>query len=50
MSGTLADYEVAAITETAIMDVYPYTADDDNTNATPNANTNANADANTPNP
>lgn len=49
MSGTLADYEVAAITETAIMDVYPYTADDD-TNATPNANTNAGADANTPNP
>jgi chlorite dismutase len=50
MSGTLADYEVAAITETAIMDVYPYTADDDNSNANTNANQNAGADANTPNP
>ena len=29
MAGTLADYEVASIAETTIMDVYPYTADDD---------------------
>lgn len=26
MKGTLADYEIAAITETAIMDIYPYEA------------------------
>ena len=29
MKGTMADYEVSAITETAIMDVYPYTAADE---------------------
>ncbi|MEG1617004.1 MAG: DUF4494 domain-containing protein [Bacteroidales bacterium] len=28
MLGTLADYEIASITETMIMDVYPYSADD----------------------
>lgn len=29
MKGTMADYEIAAVSETAIMDVYPYTADPD---------------------
>ena len=29
MLGTLADYEVASITETQIMDVYPYVAPED---------------------
>ncbi len=28
MLGTLADYEIASIAETTIMDVYPYSADD----------------------
>ena len=28
MKGTLADYQVPSVTETAIMDVYPYTASD----------------------
>lgn len=27
MKGTLADYEVASITETPLMDVYPFEAD-----------------------
>ena len=27
MKGTLGDYEIAAVTETTIMDVYPYRAD-----------------------
>ena len=27
MKGTLADYEVAAVTETAIMDIFPYKAE-----------------------
>lgn len=26
MKGTMAEYEVASVVETAIMDVYPYTA------------------------
>lgn len=30
MKGTMADYEIASITETAIMDVYPYKAEVDN--------------------
>lgn len=30
MLGTLADYEIASITETPIMDLYPYVADDEN--------------------
>ena len=29
MKGTMAEYEVASVVETAIMDVYPYTADKD---------------------
>lgn len=29
MKGTLADYTIAAVSETAIMDVYPYEADPD---------------------
>lgn len=29
MKGTIADYQIASIAETAIMDVYPYTADKD---------------------
>ena len=29
MKGTMADYEIAAVSETAIMDVYPYEADPD---------------------
>lgn len=29
MKDTMADYEIAAVSETAIMDVYPYTADPD---------------------
>lgn len=28
MEGTLADYSIASITETAIMDVFPYSADE----------------------
>ena len=27
MKGTLGDYEIAAVTETPIMDVYPYKAE-----------------------
>ena len=27
MKGTIADYQVPSVVETAIMDVYPYTAD-----------------------
>lgn len=26
MKGTMAEYQVSSVTETAIMDVYPYTA------------------------
>lgn len=29
MKGTLADYVIASVAETAIMDVYPYEADPD---------------------
>ena len=29
MKDTMADYEIASVSETAIMDVYPYTADPD---------------------
>ena len=29
MKGTMADYQVPSVVETAIMDVYPYTADKD---------------------
>lgn len=29
MKGTMVDYEIAAVSETAIMDVYPYEADTD---------------------
>ncbi len=29
MKGTLADYSIASVTETAIMDVYPYTASEE---------------------
>ena len=29
MKGTMADYQVLSVVETAIMDVYPYTADKD---------------------
>lgn len=35
MEGTLADYSIASITETAIMDVFPYSADDKGKNAVP---------------
>lgn len=34
MAGTMADYQIAAVAETAIMDVYPYTAEE---NAKPTA-------------
>ena len=30
MKGTMADYQIASIAETAIMDVYPYTAEESN--------------------
>ncbi len=29
MKGTMADYQIASVAETAIMDVYPYRADED---------------------
>lgn len=29
MEGTMADYQIAAVTETAIMDVYPYGAEEE---------------------
>ena len=29
MKGTMAAYQVASVVETAILDVYPYTADKD---------------------
>ena len=29
MKGTLADYEIASVTETALMDIFPYDAEDD---------------------
>ena len=29
MKGTMADYEIASITETAIMDIYPYAVDEE---------------------
>lgn len=29
MKGTMADYQIGAVTETAIMDVYPYVTDND---------------------
>lgn len=29
MKGTMADYQIASVSETPIMDVYPYTAEDD---------------------
>lgn len=32
MKGTMADYEIAAVSETPIMDVYPFSADDTNNN------------------
>ena len=28
MKGTMADYQIASVAETAIMDVYPYAADE----------------------
>lgn len=30
MKGTMADYQIASVAETAIMDVYPYTVEEDN--------------------
>lgn len=30
MKGTMADFEIASITETAIMDIYPYASEEDN--------------------
>jgi len=35
MKGTMADYQVAAINETAIMDVYPYAAESNSTQQSP---------------
>ena len=29
MKGTLADFEIASVTETAIMDIYPYSSDEE---------------------
>jgi len=29
MKGTMADFEIAAINETPIMDIYPYAAEDE---------------------
>jgi hypothetical protein len=29
MKGTMADYQIASVAETAIMDVYPYSAEPD---------------------
>ena len=31
MKGTMADYEVAAIQETSLLDVFPFAVDDDDT-------------------
>ena len=41
MKGTLANYEIASVTETALMDIFPYDAEDDK-------NTDKTADANNP--
>ena len=41
MKGTLADYEIASVTETALMDIFPYDAEDDK-------DTDKTADANNP--
>ena len=41
MKGTLANYEIASVTETALMDIFPYDAEDDK-------NTAKTADANNP--
>ena len=30
MKGTMADYQIASVAETAIMDVYPYIVEEDN--------------------
>ena len=35
MKGTMGDYEVAAITETAILDVFPYSQKEDKQNDKP---------------
>ena len=40
-ASTLADYEIASVTETALMDIFPYDAEDDK-------NTDKTADANNP--
>lgn len=40
MKGTMADYQIASIAETAIMDVYPYTAEE---NPSDSINENANS-------
>lgn len=42
MKGTMADYKIASIAETPIMDVYPYTATDEDT---PNERTGENANS-----
>ena len=41
MKGTLADYKIASVTETALMDIFPYDAEDDK-------DTDKTADANNP--
>ena len=41
MKDTLADYEIASVTETALVDIFPYDAEDDK-------NTDKTADANNP--
>lgn len=40
MKGTMSDYQISSIAETAIMDVYPYTAEE---NTSDSINENANS-------
>ena len=38
MKGTMADYQIASVSETAIMDVYPYSAEEQNDSIAENVN------------
>ena len=38
MKGTMADYVIASVSETAIMDVYPYSAEEQTDSISENAN------------
>ena len=49
MKGTLADYEIASVTETALMDIFPYDAEDDkNTDKTADATIHLSANSSSP--